>query len=136
MVATVKRSAASSAILRRSSSPAAATAPAAESNAVDEKAGDPVRDQLAHRASGTGDDRRATGHRLDDAVAERLLVDRNDSIGREPVDRGDYRCGDEIAVHEWQEVEPVVDDVELARALEHGRDVQALCDLGVDRRVL
>ena len=64
------------------------------------------------------------------------LVDRNDSIGREPVDRGDYRCGDEIAVREWQEVEPVVDDVELASALEHGRDVQALCDLGVDRRVL
>ena len=37
---------------------------------------------------------------------------------------------------ERQEVEPVVDDVELVGALEHRRDVQALGDLGVDRRVL
>ena len=40
---------------------------------VDQKAGHPVLDQLAHRASRIGDDRRATGHRLDDAVAERLV---------------------------------------------------------------
>ena len=52
------------------------------------------------------------------------------------MDRGDHRCGDEIAVGERQEVEPVVDDVELVGALEHGGDVQALCDLGVDRRIL
>ena len=64
------------------------------------------------------------------------LVDGNDPLGREPVDRRDHRCGDEIAVRERQEVEPVVDDVELAGALEHRRDVQALGDLGVDRRVL
>ena len=64
------------------------------------------------------------------------LVDGNDPVGREPVDRGDHRRRDEIAVRERQEVEPVVDDVELASALEHGRDVQALCDLGVDRLVL
>jgi hypothetical protein len=64
------------------------------------------------------------------------LVDGKDPVGREPVDRGDYRCGDEIAVRQWQEVEPVVDDVELASALEHGGDVQALRDLRIDRRVL
>jgi hypothetical protein len=29
-----------------------------------------------------------------------------------------------------------VDDVELASALEHGGDVQALCDLGVDRGIV
>ena len=52
------------------------------------------------------------------------------------MDRGDHRCRDEIAVRERQEVEPVVDDVELAGALEHRGDVQALCDLGVDRRIL
>ena len=40
---------------------------------VDQIAGDPVRDQLAHRASRVGDDRCATGHRLDDAVAERFV---------------------------------------------------------------
>ena len=64
------------------------------------------------------------------------LVDRNDPIGREPVDRGDHRCGHEIAVRERQEIEPVVDDVELTGSLEHRGDVQALCDLRVDRRVL
>jgi hypothetical protein len=52
------------------------------------------------------------------------------------VDRGDHRGADEIAVRERQEVEPVVDDVELVSAFEHRRDVQALCDLGVDCRVL
>ena len=62
------------------------------------------------------------------------LVDRNDLVRREAMDGGDHRCRDEIAIRERQEVEPVVDDVELAGALEHRGDVQALCDLGVDRR--
>ena len=70
------------------------------------------------------------------ACAVVALVDGNDPLGREPVDRGDHRCGDEIAVRERQEVEPVVNDVELAGTLEHRGDVQALGDLGVDRRVL
>ena len=52
------------------------------------------------------------------------------------MDRGDHWCGYEIAVCERQEVEPIVDDVELVGALEHRRDVQALRDLGVDRRIL
>ena len=51
------------------------------------------------------------------------LVDRNYPIRREPVDRGDHWCRNEIAVCERQEVEPVVDDVELAGALEHRGDV-------------
>ena len=64
------------------------------------------------------------------------FVDRNDPLGREPVDRGDHRRRDEIAVGERQEVEPVVDDVELPRTLENRSDVQTFGDLGVDRRIL
>ena len=37
------------------------------------KPGQAVGDQLGHRAAGVGDDRRAACHRLDDAVAERLV---------------------------------------------------------------
>ena len=62
---------------------------------VDEKAGDPVRDQLAHRASRVGDDRRATGHRLDDAVAERLVeVDQVEQGVRTPQYFGALRLVD------------------------------------------
>ena len=46
------------------------TAPA---TSRDEEPGRPVVDQLGHRAAVVGDDRRAAGHRLDDAVAERLV---------------------------------------------------------------
>ena len=45
-------------------------------------------------------------------------------------------CRDEIDVCERQEIEPVVNDVELVGALEYRGDVQALCDLGVDCRIL
>src|SRR4029077_1653424 len=52
---------------------------------VDQKSRDAVRNQLAHRASGVGDDRRATGHRLDDAVTERLVkVDQVEQRARTP----------------------------------------------------
>ena len=64
------------------------------------------------------------------------LVDRNDSVRGEPVDRGDHRRRDEMAVGERQEVEPVVDDVKLPSVLEYRSDVQTFGDLGVDRRIL
>ena len=73
MVATVNRSAASRAIVRRSRLPAAPTAATAESMSSTRKPVTPCVDQLAHRAARVGDDRRAAGHRLDDAVAERLV---------------------------------------------------------------
>ena len=50
--------------------PTAATAP---STSLDEEAGRPVLDQLGHRAAPEGDHGRAAGHRLDDAVPERLV---------------------------------------------------------------
>jgi polysaccharide biosynthesis protein PslF len=64
------------------------------------------------------------------------LVDGHDPLRREPVDRGDHRGGDQLAVGEGKEVEPVVDHVELVGPLEHGGDVEALGHLRFDRRVL
>ena len=52
------------------------------------------------------------------------------------MDRGDDRRVDEPAVGQRQEVEAVVDHVELGRALEGVRDVEAFDDLRVDGRVL
>ena len=65
-----------------------------------------------------------------------LLEDGNDLLRREPVDRRHDRGVDQAAVGQRQEVEAVVDHVELARALEHRRDVQRLPDLRVQRRIL
>ena len=73
MVATVKRSAASSAIATPVELAGGGDRGHRRIDVVDQKAGDAVRDQLAHRAPRVGDDRRATGHRLDHAVAERLV---------------------------------------------------------------
>ncbi len=56
-------------------------------------------------------------------IAVVAFVDRNDPLGREPVNRGDHRRRYEIAVGQRQEVEPVVDDVELPGALENRSDV-------------
>ncbi len=65
-----------------------------------------------------------------------LLVDGHDALGREAVDGRDDRRLHQAAVGERQEVEAVVDQVELAGTLEERRDMQALPDLGVQRRVL
>ena len=64
------------------------------------------------------------------------LVHPEDALRREAVDRGHDGRGDEAAVGQRQEVEPVVDEVELVGPLERGGDVRALRRLGVDRRVL
>ncbi len=64
------------------------------------------------------------------------LVDRQDPLRREPVDRRQDRRLDELAVGEREEVEAVVDEVELAGALEGVRDVEALGHLGLDLRIL
>ena len=65
-----------------------------------------------------------------------LLVDGEDPWRREAVDRGQHRRLDELAVRQREEVEAVVDEVELVRALEHLGDVQALAHLRVDVRIL
>src|SRR5258707_618462 len=62
---------------------------------VDQKAGHPVGNQLAHRTSRVGDDRRATRHRLDDAVTEWLVeVDRVQQRMRTPQYFGALRLFD------------------------------------------
>ena len=48
------------------------------------------------------------------------------------MDRGDHRRVHEPAVGQGEKVEAVVDEVELVRALERVRDVEAFDDLGVD----
>ena len=57
----------------RSSPPAASTARTASSTPSTRNPVTRVGDQLGHRAPAVGDDRRAAGHRLDDAEAERLV---------------------------------------------------------------
>ena len=64
------------------------------------------------------------------------LVDRQDPLGREPVDRRQDGRVDELAVGQREEVEAVVDHVELVGALEGMRDVEAFDDLGLDVRIL
>ena len=65
-----------------------------------------------------------------------LLEDREDALRREAVDRRHHGRLDEAAVGERQEVEAVVEDVELRRALERGGDVERLPHLRVERRIL
>jgi hypothetical protein len=65
-----------------------------------------------------------------------LHVHREDPRRREPMDRGEHGRRDEPAVAEGQEVEAVVDEIELAGALEGRGDVQAFRHLGVEARVL
>ena len=64
------------------------------------------------------------------------LEDRHDPLGREAVDRRHERGVDEAREGERHEVGLVVDEIELARALEDVSDVEQLPDLGVDGRVL
>ena len=64
-----------------------------------------------------------------------LLEDRHDPLGREAVDGGDDRRVDQAREGERHEVGLVVDEIELARALEDMGDVEQLPDLGVDGRV-
>ena len=70
------------------------------------------------------------------APAVVLLVHREDPRRREPVDRGEHGRRDEPAVAEGQEVEAVVDEIELAGALEGRGDVEAFRHLGVEAGVL
>ena len=76
----------------------------------------------------------ADGHEVPDVVvgAEYLQV----LFGREPMNRRHHRRPHETRVGDGQEVEMVVDEVKFASAFEGGGDVQALIDLGVQRRVL
>ncbi len=54
------------------------------------------------------------------------LVDRQDPLRREAVDRRDHRGRHQTAVGQGKEVEAVVDHVELISPLERSRDVQSL----------
>ena len=73
-----------------------------------------------------------------DVVGARVvpLIDRQDSLRRESVDRRQDRRLDEPAVGQRKEVEAVVDDVELAGTFESVRNVKALGRLGLDVRIL
>ena len=75
-----------------------ATASTAAVDVVDQEAVLAVVDDLGHRAPSEGDDRRAAGHRLDDAEAERLVeVDRGASSARAPPRRSARSVGTDRA---------------------------------------
>ena len=92
------------------------------------------------------DRRRIRERRMTIGVADRdvrdlpvvALVDGEDLLRAEAVDRRDERDARQPAVREWQEIVVVVDEVdaERGRALVGIRDVQALPDFGIERRVL
>ncbi len=63
------------------------------------------------------------------------LEDRHDPFGREAVDGGDERGFDQAGEGEQHEIGLVVDEIELAGALEDMGDVEQLPDLGIDARV-
>ena len=85
----------------RSSVLAFSTAATASSTSVDEEAGDAVVDELGHRAASKRDHRCAAGHRLDDAVPERLVeadqvqqrVSASEQLRRAPPARPRRRSG-------------------------------------------
>src|SRR5258705_11929314 len=93
---------------------------------VDQKAGHPVGNQLAHRTSRVGDDRRATRHRLDDAVTERLVeVDRGEQCMRTPQYFGALRLFDGAEVAHLLAVDVRRDlDTEVRVVLDDPGDVE------------